>query len=148
MADNGSLATIASIVAALGTLVLAFRIQRELQTPQGQWTGIPWADRLLIGATLSSLVLVVLPWVALPHPWPWAVALERAACAAGVIMLCGYVCALLAHHRFLWSGKLAGPPSNPEPVERMASWVTLAVAAVVFVLIFICTYGRLNETGL
>jgi hypothetical protein len=147
MADQGALATVASIVAALGTLVLAFRIQREL-TQQGERTGIPWADRLLIGATLISLLLVVLPLVALPHPWPSAVALERAACVAGVIMLGGYVFALLAHHRSLWSGKPAGPSNNPEPAERMAFWITLVVAAAVFACLFVSTYGSLNEPSL
>lgn len=145
MAENGALATIAGIVAALGTLILFFRSQRE---QQGERTEIPWANALLIGATLSSLLLVVLPLVALPHPWPWAVALERAACAAGVIMLSGYVLAFLVDHRLLWSGKRSGPASDPEAAERLAAWITLVVAAVVFALIFIATYGRLNDTGL
>jgi len=134
MTDTGTLATIASIVAALGTLILSFRIQREQQDER---TGTPWADRLLVGAALSSLLLVVLPLVALPHPWPWAAALERAGCAAGVIMLIGYIFA-----------KQAGPRNNPETAERLAAWITLVVAAVVFVSVFLAIYGRLNETSL
>lgn len=141
MADHGALATIASIVAAVGTLVLSFRIQ-------GERAGISWADRLLIGATLSCLWLVILPLVSLPHPWPWAVALERAAGTAGVILLSGYLVALLAHYRLLSSGKQAGSPGNPEPAERMAFWITLVVAAAVFACLFISIYGGLNEASL
>jgi hypothetical protein len=149
MVDNGALATIASIVAAFGAAMLSFRVQRELEVrQQGERNWIPWADRLLIGATLASLWLVILPLVWMTHSYPPVAALERAACAASAIMLGGYIFALLAHYRFVWGGKQSGPLRNPEPAERLAVWVTLAVATAAFAAVFIAVHGHFNESSL
>lgn len=69
MADASSLATIASIISAFGGAMLFFRIQRELAMQgAGEPIWIPWADRLLIAATLISLLLVVVPMRAAGPP--------------------------------------------------------------------------------
>ena len=141
MVEPGALATIASIVAALGTAMLFFRSQRELL---GSPQSIPWAERLLLCATLSSLWLVLLPLVALNHASPWVAALERAACAASTIMVSGYVFAILGHYRSLGSG----PGRSAESSERLCVWVTLAAAAAAFVWILFAVHGHLNEPSL
>lgn len=149
MLENGALATIASIVAAFGAAMLSFRIQRELEVrQQGERNWIPWADRLLVGATLTCLWLVIVPLVATTHSSPPVAALERAACAASAIMLSGYVFALLAHYRLIWGGSQSGPRRNPEPAERTAVWVTLVAAAGVFATVFIAIHGHFNEASL
>jgi hypothetical protein len=149
MVDTGALATIASIIAAFGAAMLPFRIQRELEMrQQGERNWLPWADRLLVGATLTSLLLVILPLVAMAHPSPLAVALERAACAAAAILVSGYVFALLAHYRLIWGGKQAGPRANPEPAERLAAWITLVLAAAAFVAVFMAVQTHLTEPSL
>ena len=66
MPDPAILATVASIISALGAAMLFFRIQRELKvTEQNEDIRIPWADWLLIGAALTSLILVILPIMAI-----------------------------------------------------------------------------------
>jgi hypothetical protein len=62
VANVTTLATVASILAGFGGVMLVFRIKHELaqREPLGA-PGIPWADRLLILATLVALLLVLLP---------------------------------------------------------------------------------------
>jgi len=62
--DRGTLATIASIISAFGVPMLYFRIERELRMRKKEeivW--LPAADWLLVGATLVSLLLVIVPLV-------------------------------------------------------------------------------------
>jgi peptidoglycan/LPS O-acetylase OafA/YrhL len=64
IADNETLATVASVIAGFGSAMLAFRLEREVEgQEQGQRAWIPWADWLLIAAILLSLAAVILPIV-------------------------------------------------------------------------------------
>jgi hypothetical protein len=102
-----------------------FRIQRELyvQEVRKEPTWITWADRLVISSTLTALLFLVLPIVALVH---YDVAATVTSVA--VILLSGYVPSILAHYRFFVPG---GPPrSNPEPLERKFVWTTLVVGMI------------------
>ncbi len=138
MNDTGTLATIASIISGFGVAMLFFRIQRELQMAgENEINWIPWADRLLIGATLISLLLVILPLVALPGTSLVVLStLPRAACAAAPLMVGGYIIAILAHYRLLFGGTRQGPRVNPEPAERLVVWMSLILAVTVFLAIY------------
>ena len=136
MVDNSTLAQIASIIAAVGAAMLFFRIQRELEMGrQGEQIWIPYADRLLIFATLLSIFLVILPIVLIRESMVAVTNLTRAACAAAVIMLGGYIPGILAHYRLVFGKNREGPRVNPEPGEKAVLWITLALALLVFSVI-------------
>ena len=53
--DSGTLAGVASVIAAFGAAMLFFRVQREItMREQDERNWIPWADWLLVVATLVS----------------------------------------------------------------------------------------------
>src|SRR6266850_2561849 len=96
--DTGTLANIASVIAAFGAAMLFFRIQRELEmVGKGQRVWLPWADRLLIAATLLCLLFVILPLLSTT-----TTSLPAAAAAAAAVLVAGYVFALLAHYRIVF----------------------------------------------
>ena len=138
MSDSGTLSTVASIISGFGVAMLFFRIQRELQMQEKDepiW--IPAADWLLIGATLVSLLLVILPIVAVNKDFPVAYRLASSACAASSILVAGYILSILAHYRLLFGRQRTGPRENPEPSERILVRWTVVVATILFVSVFV-----------
>jgi len=143
MPDAATLTTVATIVSGFGIAMLFFRIQRELQMHEQlepKW--IPWADRLLIVATLISLLLVIFPLVAFSATSIVVLRLASAACAAASLMVAGYVFGILAHYRLLFGGHREGPRKNPEPPEKVVVFASIAVALLAFagVLLPICRH--------
>ena len=133
MGDIGTLGTVASLIAGFGGAMLFFRIQRELQMHEEmevQW--IPWADRLLILATLIALLLVLLPLVATTNRPGLMAYLPAAGCAAAVVLVAGYILAILAHYRLFFGWRRSGPRTNPEPAERVLVLLTGIVALLTF----------------
>jgi hypothetical protein len=133
MADVGTLGTIASVIAGFGGAMLLFRLQRELEMQREtevQW--IPWADRLLILATLIALLLVLLPLVATTNRPGLLAHLPAAGCAAALILMAGYILAVLAHYRLFLGAGRRGPRTNPEPAERAVVLATGLVALLAF----------------
>jgi hypothetical protein len=141
MPDAATLTTIASIVSGFGIAMLFFRIQRELQIrEQLEVNWIPWADRLLIAATLISLLLVIFPLVAFSATSTVVLRFASASCAAASLMVAGYVFGILAHYRLLLGKHREGPRQNPEPAERVVVYAVIAAALLAFgrVLLPIC----------
>lgn len=138
--DSGVVSTVASIIAGFGVAMLFFRIQRELEM-QGRdeiiW--IPWADWLLIVATLISLIGVLFPLLLLPA-FPLIGRFIVAACGASVLLVAGYVLAILAHYRLLWGKCRSGPRDNPEPAERVLVYLSVVVSLLCFAGV-ICLKG-------
>ena len=129
MADPGILATVASITVGFGITMLFFRIQRELRMQQKlERIWIPWADWLLLGATICSVVLVLLPLVLFPTSDTLGVRLPTAGCAASLACLAGYVLGILAHYRLLFGRGRSGARDNPEPSERVIVVLTIIAA--------------------
>jgi len=131
--DTGTIAAIASIVAAFSVTMLVFRVQRELGMPgRGVGSWIPPTDRLLLVTSTLALIAVLLPLVA-AHPSSWThQCLPAPACATLVILLGAYPFALLAHYRFILSGGRTGVRGPSEPGERKV----IAVAVVLAILTF------------
>jgi hypothetical protein len=144
--DAATLTTVASIIAAFGIAMLFFRIQRELylveqwmkertsssQSEQSVDKPIIWlafADWLLVGATLICLLLVILPIT-----FSLGLRLPAAASAAAIIMVAGYVFAILGHYRIVFGQNRSGGRSNPEPWELFFVTLVLVVALAAFVL--------------
>jgi hypothetical protein len=133
MQDPETLATVASIIAGFGIAALVFRLQREIRMIElGEIVWLPWADWLIISATSLSLLLGVLPLVAVPKS-PLAIAVSAAACTGASVMLLGYPFSILAHYRIGLGRGRTGPRVNPEPLERILV-ITTGVLAVVGVL--------------
>lgn len=111
--------------------VLVFRIQREAAMHEKeQIVWIPLADWLMIAATLAVLLLAILPLVTVG--WSAVNKLASGACAAGSILVAGYVLAILAHYRLVFGTRRTGPRTNPEPAERFLVWLTMMLAALTF----------------
>jgi hypothetical protein len=125
MADVGTLGIIASVIAGFGGAMFLFRLQSDLQAQkESEPPWIPWADRLLIFATLIALLLVLLPLVATTNRPGVMAHLPAAGCTAALILMAGYIPAILAHYRlFFGAGK---------PAERVIALLTAIIALVAF----------------
>jgi hypothetical protein len=136
MIEDGILADIASIIAGFGSAMLFFRIERELRMGErNEVTWIPWADRLLVSATLISLLLVIFPLVTLSSRPGILENLPAAGCSAVSIMVAGYIFGILAHYRLIFGKNRSGPRDNPEPAERRLVLLAAALAAVAFCVV-------------
>ncbi len=137
LVDRSSLITIASIIAAFGIAMLYFRIQRELQMGElDEIVWLPWADWLLVAATFVCLLLVLVPVIVLPDT-----RVAAASALAAVIMVAGYVLAILGHYRIilsrqylLFGDERTGSRINPEPAEFVIVVLTAFCAMLAFVL--------------
>jgi uncharacterized membrane protein YidH (DUF202 family) len=136
--------TVAAILSGFGISVFMFRIQRELHVrdtdPQSQnW--LAWADYLILGAILLSLLLVVLPLVATPEPGRLAYSIAAGSCAAASILVAAYPFAILDHYRIeigTWRTREGEHPQERhkgEPVERSIVVVAAVLAVMAFAAI-------------
>ena len=133
MADVGILGTIASVIAGFGGAMLLFRVHHQLQVQkESEPLWISWADRLLILATLVALLLVLLPLVATTNRPGVMAHLPAAGCTAALILMAGYILAILAHHRLFFGAGRSGPRGNPEPAERVIVLLTVLIGLVSF----------------
>jgi hypothetical protein len=110
--------------------VLFFRIDRELRMAgRRERIWIPWADWLLLAATLGSLITVLLPLVLFPDSEVLGLRVLAAGCAAALVCLTGYVIGALAHYRLIFA---SGPRSKAEPAERVVLIATVGAALLAF----------------
>jgi len=127
--------TVGSILSGFGISVLMFRIQRELHI-QEKYPDAPnwlaWADYLVIASIGLSLLLVVVPLVALPGPGKNALALAAASCAAAAILLAAYPLAILDHYRIAIGVRRKGERMKGEPVEKALVLGAAFVATAAF----------------
>ena len=140
MPEPGTLATVASIISGFGVVMLFFRIQRELQIHEkDELIGIriPKADWLLIGATLISLLFVILPIISFSPQSMLVIKISTAACSSSSILVAGYILSILAHYRLLFGHGRVGPRENPEPAEKVLVSLTVALAMLLFVVILL-----------
>lgn len=130
MPDPENLATVSSLIAGFGIAILLFRIQREVQMQaQGKPIWIPWADWLLVIATVLCLGAVLFPIVSgLLQPIT-RIRVAASAASASIILVIGYVFSILAHYRLILSFGRTGLRENPEPSEAFLV-ITCIVAAV------------------
>lgn len=130
-----TLATVASIVAAVGTAALFFRIPREIKMMEkGQPTWIAGCDWLAIAATLVAVIFGLLPVLLFHGCELLGRRIPTAACAASLTALAGYPLALPAHYGLLF--RKGRKWKQVEPLECMIMVIAavLAVVSVVFSL--------------
>lgn len=139
MNDESVLVTVASIISGFGATVLVFRVQREAamhRTQERTW--IPWADWLVVSATLLALCLGVFPAISGLFDEGTSRMLSVSSNSAAVVLLAGYTLAILAHYRLIFGGGRTGARANPEPAE---AWITV-LAALAAALVFGLTSCR------
>jgi hypothetical protein len=134
--------TVASILSGFGISVFMFRIQRELRVrdadPQSpNW--LAWADYLILASILVSLLLVVLPLMAVAEPDKLVFSIAAGSCAAASILVAAYPFAILDHYRIeigTWRTREGEKPQErhkSEPVERIIVIGAAALAAIAFI---------------
>ncbi len=139
--------TVASILTGFCISVFMFRIQRELgvRDRHPDWPNwLAWADYLIIATIVLSVVLVILPLVAVPAPGRAIYSIAAGSCAAASLLLLAYPFAILDHYRIeigTWRLKQGESPQarhKGEPLERIivvtaGAIATATFAAIVFV---------------
>jgi hypothetical protein len=145
MLDQSTLLTIATLIAGFGATVLVFRVGREVEmSRRGETTWVPWCDWLMVAATVSSLVLGVLPSATGMVPVVPATILGMAVNSAATVLIVGYIVAVLAHYRLILGGGRTGKRTNPEPSERWITLLSVVCALVIFGGVGINAIGTLR----
>ena len=99
---------------------------------RGERSWLPVADLLLLGATLTAIVVVLLPILLFDSEFLGS-RVPNAGCAAALVALAGYVPALLAHYRLIFgTANEETSRRNPEPPEGEIVVGTTAVALALF----------------
>lgn len=132
---SGDLISTASIIVGFGITVIMFRVQRELYVLEELkrsplW--LAWADYLVIASVALAIVGVILPLLILGGGGPKGLTVSAAVCAAAVVLLGGYIPAVLAHYRIELGARRTGWREKGEPVERLAVKLTVIGAIVIF----------------
>jgi hypothetical protein len=124
-------ANVASTVVGFGSVILMFRIQRELQMrDKNETSWIAYSDWLVIVAMIMAGSLgLALP---LSIRWFQLTKFPAAACSSSVILLIGYVFAILAHYRLILGRGRRGRRKNPEPAEKVLISIFGVLATDVF----------------
>jgi hypothetical protein len=135
MIDNSTIAQVASIIAGFGATMLFFRIQRELEMwSKDEPVWMPWADWLLIWATIIALLGAVFPIVTTLSSSVFVTNLARVSCMVATLLLTGYIPSILAHYRIIFGKRRSGPRGNPEPAERILVILTVVAAVMTTIL--------------
>ena len=136
--------TVASILSGFGISVFMFRIQRELRVrdEHPQWPNwLAWADYLILAAILLSLLLVVLPLMAVAEPGLFVYSVAAGSCAAASLLIAAYPFAILDHYRIeigTWRTRAGERPllrHKGEPIERIIVVGAAILAATAFLFI-------------
>ena len=136
--------TVASLLSGFGITVFMFRIQRELQvrSMHPEWPNwLAWADYLVIATIVISVLLVVLPLIAVSEPGPVLYSIAGGGCAAATILQLAYPFAILDHYRIeigTWRTARGESPTERhkgEPIEKIIVIGAGILAAVVFTAI-------------
>jgi ABC-type Na+ efflux pump permease subunit len=133
--------TVASILTGFCISVFMFRIQRELRVRDRHpdWPNwLAWADYLIIATMTVSVLLVILPLVAIPDPGRIVYSIAAGSCAAASLLLLAYPFAILDHYRIEIGARRGEEPQarhKGEPIERIIVITAAIVAAITFVAI-------------
>jgi len=136
--------TVASILTGFCISVFMFRIQRELgvRDRHPEWPNwLAWADYLIIASIVASVLLVIVPLVAVPAPGRVIYSVAAGSCAAASILLLAYPFAILDHYRIeigTWRTRQGESPHarhKGEPIERIIVIMAGIVAAATFAAI-------------
>jgi len=115
-----------------------FRIQRELgvRDRHPKWPNwLAWADYLVISTIVLSLLLVVLPLIALSEPTEFVFSIAAGTCAATSILMLAYPFAILDHYRIeigVWRDGNGLARHKGEPIEKAIVIVSSLIAALTF----------------
>jgi len=115
-----------AIVAGFGVTAIMFRVQRELYVLEVLEVGIAWlawADYLVVISVALAVFGSTLPLLIFPVVGRSIMAIAASSCAAALVLLAGYVPAILAHYRIELGARRKGAREKGEPIER---WIVIA----------------------
>jgi hypothetical protein len=142
--------TVASILTGFCISVFMFRIQHELgvRDRRPDWPNwLAWADYLIIATIILSVLLVILPLVALPNPGRIAYSIAAGSCAASSLLVLAYPFAILDHYRIeigVWRTREGEKPlarHKRERIERIIVVTAGIIAATTFAAILFIWNG-------
>jgi hypothetical protein len=143
MLDAVDLITVASIIAAFTAVVLFFRIERELKLRErGMVPWVPWADWLVVASSAACLLGAILPLLIFGKNNGVVRAVSASVCSGSIMLISGYVPAILAHYRLLFGQHRKGHIQNPEPAERIVVIAVVVIAVVVSLGTFVQNRDR------
>ncbi len=130
--------TAGSAVAALASVILVLRLQREaVMSRNRDLTWIAGADWLIIVAGAVAFLGVLAPLLFI-GPSPGVLLLARGGLLGATILCCVFWPAVWAHYGVILEHRCADRPQAWEEAERVIVWSGFALAAVV-VSIFLVT---------
>jgi len=130
-----SLSTIAMAIVGLAFTILIFRIKRELDMAEkGETTWIAFSDWLVIIALLVAGLFVLVPLLANDAAGRSRVLIS--AVSFSIVMMLGWVPAILAHYRLIFGRRRSGPRQNPEPAEGIIVIVIVLLSTAAFGLTY------------
>ena len=122
-------------VVGLSFTILIFRIKREIDMAEkGETTWIAFSDWLVAIALIVAGLFVLVPLLASDAAGRGRLPLS--ALVFAVVMVLGWVPAILAHYRLIFRGKRTGPRDNPEPAEGAIVLVVVLLSAVAFTVTY------------
>lgn len=117
--------------------VLLLRLGREVfMREQKQRNWLAFADWLVVAASFLTLAVIVASLLG-PGSRSFAVMFPRIATVTAIVLLLGYVPAILAHYRFLGGAGRTGPCDNPEPLEAKLVGLSAAAAVIAGIAAFV-----------
>lgn len=141
-AMSSDLIAVAAMIVGFGTVVIMFRIQRELLIREHpakypNWpTWLACADGLILASVVMAVFLVVVPLLAFPTVTRCREALAAASCVSAVLLQFGYVPAILAHYRIGIVAQRTIARERGEPAEKVIVVLSIALAALAFAFVF------------
>jgi hypothetical protein len=124
----------AAIIVGFGVTAIMFRVQREIYVREElkiNLLWLAWADYLLLSSVGLAVFGVLLPILAVGR-YSVTVSVAAAVCAAAIVLLAGYIPAILAHYRIGLGATRQGPREKGEPLERRSVCLTAVAASVTF----------------
>lgn len=125
----------AMAIVGLSFTILIFRVKREIDmSEKGETTWIAFSDWLVVIALLIAGLFVLIPTLASDAAGRGRLLLS--ALVFSVVMVLGWVPAIMAHYRLIFGRRRTGPRDNPEPAEVAIVITVVLLSATAFAVTY------------
>jgi uncharacterized BrkB/YihY/UPF0761 family membrane protein len=122
-------------IVGLSFSILIFRIKREMDMAEkGETTWIAFSDWLVVIALLVAGLFVLVPLLATDAAGRGRLPISGLIFA--IVMVLGWVPAILAHYRLILGRRRRGPRHNPEPMEAAIVVAVVLLSAAAFAVTY------------
>jgi|SRR5437773_11587171 len=118
------------------------RQRSDIESLRSQWvllrlyqrrqSWLAWADYLVVTSVGLAVFGATLPLLIFPAAGRTIMAIAAFSCAAALVLLAGYVPAILAHYRIELGARRKGPRERGEPIERWTVVASCICASMAF----------------